>query len=79
MSLVGRGPSRATSFVVRLRMGVWEVIKDEVLYGDYTSREQAIRSACYGARAVEATGGEASVTVSPGRETIAHRNFVFAR
>ena len=73
MSLVGRGASRDTNFRVRQRAGGWAVTKNEVFYGDYVSREQAIRSACYGARAVEATGGQACVKVLPGEEVIAHR------
>jgi hypothetical protein len=77
MSLVGRGPSRETAFQVRERAGVWAVTKNKVFYGDYHSREQAIRGACYGARTVEASGGEARVTVSPGDEVIPHRHPLF--
>jgi hypothetical protein len=54
------------------------VTKNNVFYGDYLSRAQAIRSACYGARAVEATGGEARVLVLPGDELIAHRDLSVA-
>jgi len=79
MSLVGRGVNRDTNFRVRQAAGGWAVTKNEVFYGDYTSRDQAIRSACYGARAVEATGGQACVKVLPGDEVIAHRDAVFAR
>jgi hypothetical protein len=74
VSLVERGPSRDTTFRTALRGGVWAVTKNNVFYGDYSSREQAIRSACNGARAVEAKGGQARVLALPGDEPIAHRD-----
>jgi hypothetical protein len=74
VNLIARGPSRDTTFRASLSSGVWSVTKNNVFYGDYLSRSQAIRSACYGARAVEATGGRARVLVLPGDEVIAHRD-----
>ncbi|HEV2530101.1 hypothetical protein [Phenylobacterium sp.] len=76
MTLIDRGPSRDTTFRTSLRAGVWSVTKNNVFYGDYLSHNQAIRSACYGARAVEATGGQARVLA--GDEVIAHRDLVLA-
>ncbi|MDB5493387.1 MAG: hypothetical protein JWP86_724 [Phenylobacterium sp.] len=75
MSLVGRRPSRNT-FRAALRAGVWSVTKDGQFYGDYMSRDQAIRGACNGARAVEATGSQAKVLVGSDEEVIAHRDLL---
>jgi hypothetical protein len=78
MNLLARGPSRDTTFHVSLNAGVWAVTKNKVFYGDYFSRAQAVRSACYGARTVEATGSQARVLVQPGDELIAHRDLAVA-
>ena len=78
MNLIARGPSRDTTFRATLRAGVWSVTRNNVFYGDYLNRSQAVRSACYGARAVEATGGQALVLVTPGDEVIAHRDLSIA-
>jgi hypothetical protein len=77
VNLIARGPSRETAFRVAQRDGVWSVTKNNLFYGDYLSRPQAIRSACYGARAVEATGATARV-LAAGDEVIAHRDLAIA-
>lgn len=66
------------TFRAALRGSVWTVTKSNDFYGDYLSREQAIRSACNGARAVEATGGAARVLAEPGDQLIAHRDLAVA-
>jgi len=71
MTFADRTPRPGVTFRTTLRAGVWSVTKDGAFYGDYFSRDQAIASACYGARAVEAIGGE--VRVLAGEEVIAHR------
>ena len=53
--------------------GAWVVTKDHSFYGDYVSRDQAIESACYGARAVEAKGGSARVLDGPDEVVVAHQ------
>ena len=73
MKSVPRGTSRATRFRVAMRDGVWAVTKNDAFYGDYASRDQAIRGACFGARTVEATGGQAHVLAAPGDEVVDHR------
>jgi hypothetical protein len=70
MTFINRGPNRDTTFRTNLRDGVWLVTKNHTFYGDYGSRNQAIASACYGARAVEARGGAACVLA--GEEVIPH-------
>jgi hypothetical protein len=72
------GRNRDTTFRASLISGVWSVTKNNVFYGDYLDRTQAIRSACYGARAVEATGGQARVLLLPGDELIAHGDLAVA-
>ena len=74
VNLVARSADRDTTFLACQRGGVWAVTKNGAFYGDYHSRDQAIRSACYGARNVEATGGEARVLAQPSDELIAHRD-----
>ena len=77
MNLAERAPGRDTTFRTILRSGVWSVTKNHVFYGDYFSREQALRSACNGARMVEATGG--AVRVLAGEEVIVHGGPDFTR
>lgn len=74
MNFADRTPRPGVTFRATLRAGIWSVTKNNVFYGDYFSRDQAIASACYGARAVEAIGGEARVLA--GGELIAHRDQV---
>lgn len=74
MNLIGRAPARHCTFRASLHFGVWSVTKDGVFYGDYLTRSQAIHSACFGARAVEAVGGSARVLAAPKDEVIAHRH-----
>lgn len=73
MNLISRGPPRTCVFRVSESSGVWEVTKNAAFYGDYMNRDQAVRGACYGARAVEATGGSAQVVVQPGDKPVDHR------
>jgi hypothetical protein len=72
------GPSRDTTFRAQLAGALWSVTKNNVFYGDYFSRAQAVRSACNGARAVEASGGQARVLVMPNDELIAHHDVALA-
>ena len=61
-------------FRAEFRAGVWSVTRDRVFYGDYLTREQALSSACSGARAVEARGGAARVIAPPGETVVAHED-----
>jgi hypothetical protein len=71
--VIGRRPS-SSIFRAAQRSGVWSVTKDGQFYGDYMSRDQAIRGACNGARAVEAMGRQAKVLAGSDEEVIAHRD-----
>lgn len=71
--------NRDTRFQVAQRGGVWAVTKNDAFYGDYASRDQAIRGACFGARTVEASGGQARVTAAPNDQIVDHRDTTDAR
>lgn len=73
MNLIARSPSRRCTFRTGERSGVWFVTKDEVFYGDYLTRAQAVEAACFGARTVEAQGGSAQVLGS-GDAVVPHQN-----
>ncbi|CAN7457509.1 hypothetical protein LJR225_003079 [Phenylobacterium sp. LjRoot225] len=73
MTLIPRGPTRTYTFRTGERSGVWYVNKNDVFYGDYLSRNQAIEAACFGARTVEAKGGSARVLSMPGDVPVAHQ------
>jgi len=72
MNFPERTPRPGVTFRTTLRGGVWSVSKDGDFYGDYFSRDQAIASACFGARAIESIGGEARVLA--GEDLITHRD-----
>ena len=55
-----------------LRSGVWSVTRDDVFYGDFLSRAEAVRQACLATRAFEARGGVARVFAAPGETLIPH-------
>jgi hypothetical protein len=73
MTLIGvAADGRTCTFRASRRSSVWQVTRDEVFYGDYLSREEALKSACSAARSFEAVGGTARVLASPGDVLIAH-------
>lgn len=73
MNLIPRSPPRSCTFRVGERASVWFVTKNDVFYGDYLSRGQAIEAACFGARTVEAKGGSARVLAAPGDVLVGHQ------
>jgi hypothetical protein len=73
MNLIARSRSASFTFRTGQRSGVWFVTKNDVFYGDYLTRGQAVEAACFGARAVEAQGGSAQVLAMPGEVLITHR------
>jgi hypothetical protein len=79
MSPFGSRRNSTRTFRTGARNGVWFVTKDHVLYGDYLSRDQALRSACFAAQDVEAAGGSARVLAVPNDTVIEHRGFQFTR
>jgi hypothetical protein len=74
MNLVSRPPADlCRTFRTGRRGGVWFVTKDHAFYGDYLSHDQALESACYGARAVQAKGGSARVLDGPDEVVVPHQ------
>lgn len=73
LTLIPRGPARTCTFRTGERAGLWYVNKNDVFYGDYLSRNQAIEAACFGARTVEAKGGSARVVSMPGDVPVPHQ------
>jgi hypothetical protein len=60
------------TFRIRQKSKIWEVSRDEVLYGDFLTRGEAVRAACFGARTQDSHGRPAQVVASPGDELIPH-------
>ncbi|HEY8571923.1 hypothetical protein [Phenylobacterium sp.] len=63
---------RTCTFRASSRSGVWQVTRDHVFYGDYLTREDALRSACDAARTFDAAGGTARVVAPPGESVVLH-------
>jgi hypothetical protein len=72
LNLVGPVAARDSTFRVRLGSAVWSVTKNDVFYGDYLTRAQAVAGACAAACVVDALGGLARVLAEPGSKLIAH-------
>ena len=73
MSLARTAGRGGCTFRTGQRGGQWCVTRDQVFYGDYYSREQAIAAACFGARAAEAKGGSARVLDGPLEKVVPHQ------
>jgi hypothetical protein len=48
------------------------VLRDKVFYGDFLSRGDAVRGACFGARTDEARGRRAQVLADEGKAPLPH-------
>ncbi|HEX3701655.1 MAG TPA: hypothetical protein VHV27_13375 [Phenylobacterium sp.] len=72
MSAFDVSPPRDSTFRLGQRGDVWFVTRDNVFYGDYSSRARAVDAAAFAARAVEARGGSAKVLDIPGDVVIPH-------
>jgi hypothetical protein len=64
---------RACTFRAVKSAGVWQVTRDGAFYGDFLTREQALRCACDAARNFEASGGTARVLGPPGETLVSHK------
>ena len=73
MKLAVGHPVGACVFRAQVSAGVWSVTKDQVFYGDYLSRADAVSGACDAARAVEALGGTAEVRAGPADALVNHQ------
>ena len=59
-------------FRVTLRTGIWNVSRNDVFFGDYRTRGNAVRAAYAAARAEEGRGGMAQVFAPPGTLALPH-------
>jgi len=59
-------------FRVTLRTGIWNVSRNDVFYGDYHTRGNAVRAAYAAARAEEGRGRTAQVFAPPGTVALPH-------
>ncbi len=58
-------PAERCTFRVRALTGLWRVSRDGLVYGDFLTRDDALRAAHEGARACEAQGRAAEVILEP--------------
>jgi hypothetical protein len=72
MQGVGLRSRQTCTFRARRRAGVWRITRDHVFYGDFLSRDAALRSAFVGARSFEAAGGVACVLIGSADVIVAH-------
>ena len=66
-------PPRSCTFRTGQRGDVWYVTRDQVFYGDYNTKAQAIAAACFGARAAQAQGATATVVDGSNGEVVPHQ------
>lgn len=69
MNAVGHGRT-ARTFRVSEQGSQWRVSRDGVLYGDFLTRGDAVRAACFGARTQDRQGRPAQVVAAPGDQRI---------
>ena len=76
MNAVARRPG--CTFRVREQSVGWRVWRDGTLYGEFLTRGDAVRAACFGARTEDAHGSPARVLGPPGNRRIPHYEPHFA-
>jgi len=52
--------------------GRWQVSRDAVFWGDFLSRGDAVRAACFGARKEELRGRSSRVLAPPADQLMSH-------
>lgn len=60
------------TFRVHQEAKVWKVSRDDFAYGEFFTRGDAVRAACFGARAQDRHGPGSRVLVTPGDHPIPH-------
>jgi hypothetical protein len=60
------------TFRVLQKSEVWQVSRDETFYGEFLTRGDAVRAACFGARAQDRRGRGSRVVMTPGDQRIPH-------
>jgi hypothetical protein len=67
-----KGLGRACTFSVSDEGGGWRVLRGTAAVGDFHSRGDAIRAACFKARTAEKSGRRARVVAAPGDQVMPH-------
>lgn len=69
-SAAARG--KGCTFRVHQISDVWQVSRDETLYGKFLTRGDAVRAACFGARAQDRHSPGSQVLMTPGDQRVPH-------
>jgi len=72
VNLIPRRPAAARTFRVAAQGDAWQVTRDEAVYGDFLTRGEAVRAACFAARTAENRGGTVRVLAPPNDRLIPH-------
>jgi hypothetical protein len=64
--------STGCTFRVLEKSDGWQVLRDARLYGDFHTRGDAVRAACFGARSQDRYGRGSRVLMTPGDRPIPH-------
>lgn len=59
-------------FRVRETSEGWSASRDQVLYGEFQTRGDAVRGACFGARGADRHGSCCQVLTEPGDRRVSH-------
>ena len=70
MSAAERGAG--FTFRVSRKADAWQVSRDESVYGEFFTRGDAVRAACFGARTQDRRGRGSRVLMTPGDKPIPH-------
>jgi hypothetical protein len=60
------------TFRVFWNSDIWQVSRDESLYGEFLTCGDAVRAACFGARAQDRHGRGSQVLMTPGNQCVPH-------
>lgn len=72
MNLIPRRAIALRTFRVVARGDAWQVTRDDAVYGDFLTRGEAVRAACFAARSAEKRGSSVRVLSSPNDRVISH-------
>lgn len=70
MNLIPRRAIAQRTFRVAARGDAWQVTRDDAVYGDFLTRGEAVRAACFAARSAEKRGGSVRVLAPPNDRVI---------
>lgn len=65
-------PGTECTFRICQTSAAWQVSRDELFYGEFHTRGDAVRAACFGARAQDRRGRGSQVLMTPGDQRVPH-------